>query len=631
MSDAFWTGALPAARALEWSSEKELYIEMRDGVRLSTDVHIPKDLDGPFPTVLVRTPYDKDVGEGIVRIRWVDYFLRQGYAVVVQNERGHFFSEGSFDDYLEGAGTDGFDTVEWIVRQGWSNGKVGTIGCSSSAEHQWPMAAANHPAHAAMIPGASGTAVGDVDGNETRGAFYRGGIPMLSLWMMWYGRLAVTERPVLPRSSTQEERLRLRNFFSMSMRRGFAPDTAEKLKHLPSQDVLRQSGGPRAPFDKYITWTPADERWRDVEHIGAGDRPRVPALHVNTWHDVGVGEMTRLFKYLQELETPDQYLIIGPGPHCLIWQDPPYVMTKADAKELMGGLSAIEIQNMPAPDLARLRFGDLEAGDARYRGVDHGYPKLFLAWFERWLKGADNDTSRMPRVQLYVMNRGWVLGERWPLRGVTPTDYYLVPDPSARLRNEAGMLSSEVPVGESADTYVYNPLDPTPSLGGGCCSFAAAIDQRPVSARRDVLVYSTPPLEEAVSVVGPVEVKLFVSSSARDTDFIVRLVDVYPDGKAINLADDGFRMRYRDGFDRKSLMEDGEIYEISLTNMVTGNRFLPGHRIRIEISSSSFPNYERNLNTGGNNFDETDPVVAENTIHHGLLHPARITLPILPE
>ncbi|MFB6784723.1 CocE/NonD family hydrolase [Streptomyces sp. NPDC056352] len=630
MTDDFWMGPLPVARTTEWTSEKELYVEMRDGVRLSTDVHVPQGIDGPFPAVLVRTPYDKDVAEGIVRIRWVEFFLHQGYAVVVQNERGHFFSEGSFDDYLEGASTDGFDTVDWIIRQSWSNGKVGTIGCSSSAEHQWPMAAGNHPAHAAMIPGASGTAVGSIDGNDTRGQFYRGGIPMLLLWAMWYGKLAVTERPVLAQPSTQEARLRLRNFFSMSARRGYLSDIRQNLKHLPSQDVLRQSDGPRSPFDKYITWTPADPGWGKVEHIGAGAHPRVPALHTNTWHDIGAGETTRLFTYLQNLGVPDQHLIMGPGPHCLIWQDPPYAMTKADAKELMGALSPAEIQNMPAPDLSRLQFGDLEAGDARYRGVDHGYPKLFLAWFERWLKGADNDTSAMSKVQVYIMNRGWVHAEQWPLPTVVPTEYFLAPDPGARLRNQAGMLSNEAPKDERSDTYVYDPMDPTPSLGGGCCDFASAVDQRPVAARRDVLVYSTPVFKEAVTVVGPIEVKLFVSSSARDTDFIVRLVDVHPDGKAINLTDDGFRMRYRDGFDTKRLMEEGEIYEISLPNMVTGNCFLPGHRIRIEISSSCFPNYERNLNTGGNNYDETDPIVAENTVHYGAVHPSRIVLPLLP-
>ena len=172
-------------------------------------------------------------------------------------------------------------------------------------------------------------------------------------------------------------------------------------------------------------------------------------------------------------------------------------------------------------------------------------------------------------------------------------------------------------------------MNPTPNLGG-VLGFNAALDQRPISARRDVLVYSTPPLEQAITVAGPVEVTLDVSTSARDTDFIVRLVDVLPDGTAINLADDGFRLRYRDGFDRAQYAEEGEVYRITLPNMVTGNRFQEGHRIRLEISSSSFPAYERNLNTGGANFDEIEGVVARNAVHYGGSRASSVTLPVIP-
>ena len=620
MNDEFWSGGLPAAKHKGSSCEKELFVEMRDGTRLSTDVLLPEGAVGPLPCLLVRTPYDKDKAEGIIRNKWSDFFLGQGYAVVVQNERGFYLSEGAFDDYLQGARTDGVDTIDWIVSQPWSNGKVGTLGCSSSAEHQWALAAGNHPAHAAMIPAASGTAVGDVPGNDTRGAFYRGGIPQLESWVGWFGRLGVTERLVLPAETTQEQRLRLRNFYALSMRSGFAPDTPERLRHLPSGMVLRQAEGPLAPFDKYITWTPADPRWEAVDHIGKDDRLRVPALHLNTWHDMAVGETVRLYEHLQERETPNQFLIIASGPHCLVWHEPPYVLTKATAKELVGAWPG-DVASMPAPDISSLTFGDLTVGDVRYRGVDHGYAKLFVAWFDHWLKDEANGVTSMPRVQLHVMNRGWIASDTWPPRETTRVPYYL---------GEEGALSKSEPTTDGADTYLYDPLDPTPSLGGGF-GFAAAIDQRPISARRDVRLYSTPPLDAPVTVVGPVEVVLHVSSSAKDTDFIVRLVDVHPDGRAINLTDDGFRMRYRDGFCKKVLMKSGDVYEITLPNMVTGNCFLAGHRIRIEISSSSFPAYERNLNTGGNNYDESEPLTAENTIHRGPTHPSRVVLRVLPD
>jgi len=182
-----------------------------------------------------------------------------------------------------------------------------------------------------------------------------------------------------------------------------------------------------------------------------------------------------------------------------------------------------------------------------------------------------------------------------------------------------------------SDSYYYDPSDPTPSRGGGCCDFDVALDQRPVESRRDVLSYTTLPLEQSLTIAGPVEVELFVSSSARDTDFIVKLVDVYPDGKAINLADDAFRMRYRDGYDRVTTMARDSVYKIRLANMVTAVKFPQGHRIRLDVSSSSFPLYLRNLNTGGNNFDEVSGRAAKNTVHFGPQYPSHIVLPVLPE
>ncbi|MFB6611784.1 CocE/NonD family hydrolase [Agromyces sp. NPDC056379] len=630
LDEAYWQSALPEATFVDFEVEKEIYVPMRDGVRLSTDVYLPTGADGKLPTVLVKTPYDKDVGEGSVRTKWVDYFARQGYAVVVQNERGLLLSEGSFDNYLQGASTDGSDTVDWIVRQSWSNGRVGTIGCSSSGEHQWAMASGNNPAHSAMVPGSSGTAVGNLPGNDTRGAFYRGGIPMLANWALWYGRYVPTERLMLPSGSTQEERQRIRAYFALSGRRGWRPDSPERLRHLPSKDVLREAGGPLTPFDDYMTRTPADHAWDEVEFIGAGDEPRVPALHINSWHDLASGETTRLFAYLQSLNTPDQYLIMGGGPHCAIWQELPYQITKALAKEMFAGMTTTEMDATPAPDMRSFTFGDLELGDVRYRGVDHGYPKLYLAWFDKWVRGRENGITDMPKVQLFIMNQGWVGADTWPLPRTVPTTYHLTEDPDAWRRNEAGGLSTDSPANDLVDSFVYDPMNPTPSLGDEL-GFHAAIDQRPVSARRDVLVYSTPQLEHAVTVVGPIKVDLHVSTSVKDTDFIVRLVDVYPDGRAINLAHDGLRLRYRDGFDAPEPAEEGTVYQIVLPNMVTGNRFLEGHRIRLEIASSSFPMYERNLNTGGNNFDETEGVVARNSVHYGAVHGSSITLPILPD
>jgi putative CocE/NonD family hydrolase len=600
---------------VQYTWDKEIFVEMRDGVRLSTDVLLPTGRSGPFPTVLVRTPYHKDNLHWVYFQRLDELFLDHGYAVVIQNERGRHLSEGSYDRYLAGARTDGYDTVSWIVSQPWSNGRVGTFGCSSSGEHQWPMASANHPNHAAMLPLASGTAVGNVPGNHTQGSIYRGGVRMNGLWIWWYSDLANSERLVLPPGTTQEQRVRLRDNFNtqvepyfyntMAIEEGLVPlnKMESALSHLPARDILRHLGRPLSPFDEVLTKGPADPYWDSVPLIGLDDRPRVPALHVNTWHDVGVAETIRLFDHLEELATPNQHLIIGAGPHCSMLDD---------------------------ARMADLKFGDLELGDARYGENGGGYERLFLGWFDRWLKGDTDAMSDLPRVQLYVMNRGWMSGDRWPLDGTAFERYFLHSDGNAGCRMDSGLLATEQPAVDSpADAFVYDPGNPTPSRGGGCCGEDVALDQRPVEARSDVLVYSTPPLAEGLTVVGPIKVVLWVSSSARDTDFMVKIVDVHPDGSAINLYDDALRVRYREGFHREVFMEPDRVYPIILDNFVTANYFAPGHRVRIEVSSSNFPVYVRNLNTGGSNHDETTWTTAENRVHHSAAHPSHVLLPVL--
>lgn len=590
-----------------WSIEREVYIPMRDGVRLSTDIAIPRNVRGRLPTILVRTPYDLD---DLGPVESYANFLEHGYAVVLQSERGRNFSEGVYDTYLAGADTDGYDTLDWIVAQPWSNGRVGTIGCSSTGESQWPMAGSLHPALRAMVPASSGAAIGEIPGNNTQGAIYRGGIPLIGLWAWWYGDMAITERLVPPPNSTQEQRQRLRNSYRLLPETFFynidpghidltnpKGDIDAMLMALPSSQILRRNNSARTPFDDFMTWNgPGDPRWDEVPLAREGIRSQTPALHLQSWHDIGAGEMARMFQYLQAQNTPNQYLIMGAGPHCAImWGD---------------------------DQLRDLRFGDLHVGDSRYRGRDGARDALIMDWFDHFLKGERNNVTRMPRVQLQIMGGGWISGDRWPLERTRFTNFYL---------GRGGALSTAAPSEGASDAYVYDPANPAPSMGGGCCGRNLALDQRPLEARRDVLTYTTPVLTEDVTVAGPIEVVLYVSSSARDTDFIVKLVDVYPDGTAINLADDGFRVRYREGFERPAPMTPGEVYEIRLPNMVTGARFPAGHRIRLSVTSSSFPLYERNLNTGGDNSMETTWVVAENAVHHGPEHLSRIVLPIIPD
>lgn len=611
------SAATTPAPYTEWTAEKEIFVRMRDGVQLSTDVLLPKGASGPLPTILVRTPYDKQTLEAKTLEGRYKKFLNRGYAFVLQSERGRFFSEGNYDTYLAGADTDGYDTLDWIAKQPWSNGKVGTFGCSSTGEQQWPMANSKHPAHAAMMPGASGTAIGSIPGNDTQGAIYRGGIPLIGLWAWWYHDMATTERLLLPPDTTQEQRVRLRDSFSLLPQSWFYTIEANKIDlsnpknkaekafmELPSQTLLRRIGGALSPFDDFVTWTPADPRWKQVPLASAGFSSRTPGLHVNTWHDIGAGEMIRMFKYLQDRNTPDQHLVVGSGPHCSFLQD--------------------------GAALAKFEFGDLKVGDVRYGGRDDGYEQLFMDWFGHFLKGESNSVASLPKVQLHVMGKGWIQGDRWPLENTKFVKYYLGSTGATGVKGTTQSLSTGQSRGTEKDTYIYDPATPVPTRGGSCCSADVSVDQRDVEMRRDVLSYTTPVLEKPVTVVGPVEVVLYVSSSAKDTDFVVKLIDVYPDGKAVNLSDDGFRVRYREGFDKKVLMKQGQVYPIRLTNMVTGNHFPAGHRIRLDVSSSNFPAFERNLNTGGNNYDETTWVIAENSVHHSAAHPSHVVLPILP-
>jgi predicted acyl esterase len=617
LSLAMATAALAESsqRSSEWTEQKELYVAMRDGVRLSTDILLPKGATGPLPTILIRSPYDKDHLEWYYGKRWYELLLSRGYAFVLQSERGRNFSEGTYTHYLQGASTDGYDTIDWITKQKWSNGKVGAFGCSSTGEQQWPLANSKPPGFAAMIPGASGTAIGSIPGNATQGAVYRGGIPY-GMWPWWYHDMATTERLLLPPNSTQEQRIRLRNTFPLLPQTWFyridadgfdiskpKNDAEALLMRLPSKDALRHLGGAWTPFDDFITWTPADPHWKDVELATAGFSSRTPGLLLENWHDIGAVEMTRMFRLLEDQNTPDQFLVMGPGSHCAFMQK--------------------------NEELEKYKFGDLEIGDARYRGENDGYENLLIRWFDHFLKGEANDVTKMPKVQLFVMGKGWIGADHWPLAGTKYVTYYLGDTPGKSLREDNYWLATAQRPGADRDTYVYDPARPVPTRGGGCCSEAVAVDQRDVEMRRDVLSYTTGVLKEPVTVVGPVEVVLYVSSSARDTDFIVKLIDVYPDGKAINLADDGFRVRYREGFDKKVLMKAGEVYEIRLTNMVTGTHFPAGHRIRLDVTSSDFPIYERNLNTGGNNFDESSWVTAENSVHHSSKYPSHVTLPLI--
>ncbi len=585
-------------------AERKAWVPMRDGVRLSTDIYLPKDDEGPFPTIFWRTPYNYNKLRGS-RSRMAKQAIENGYAFVIQNERGKYFSEGEWE-ILGRPRTDGYDALDWIASREWSNGKVGTIGCSSSAEWQMALAAMDHPAHVAMVPMAAGAGIGRVGEFYEQGNWYRGGVFQM-LFATWLYGVQNTQRPTLSPDLSREDRERLSLYFDL------APDMpdvewSEAIRHLPLIDIMKNVAGPKGIYAEFIQRKPDDPIWYEGGLYHDNEGFGVPALWLNSWYDVSIGPNVALYNHVRNVADKqvanNQFLVIAPTAHC-------------------GFLSRDE----------ETIVGERSFGDARL-----DYNEMIFDWFDFWLKDEDNGfTEKTPRVRYFTMGDNvWQEADDWPPPGVRMTPYYLSSDKGANSLYGDGRLSRKKPATAGKSTLNYDPQVPVPSLGGGvCCTGGAvrpgAFDQRGIEARHDVLVYTSDPLEEKMEISGPVEVTLFVSSSARDTDFTLKLIDVEPDGTAWNLDETIQRARYRDGYDREVFMEEGNVYELKLGPLVTSATFEAGHRIRIEVSSSNFPRFARNLNTGGNNYDETEGVVAVNSVHHSVQHASRIVLPVIGE
>lgn len=597
--------------------ERKLMIPMRDGTRLATDVYRPRNADGPVPTIFVRTPYNVnywDVRLGAPRdMSSIINAVERGYAYVSQNERGHFFSEGNWE-ILGAPLTDGEDALTWISSQAWSNGKVGLIGCSSTAEWQMAVASSGHPALAALVPQGFGAGVGRVGDWYEQGNWYRGGAIQM-LFIAWLYGQQNQVRPMFPPGTTQEDLLRVSKSFDLAQQ--LPPvDWSQALRHLPVKDILRAVDGPRGIFadsmpvptgGNMVARTPNDPAWYrgGLYH---DDMPfDVPALWVMTWYDVSVGPNLALFNHARTVASPEvadqQYAVISPTLHC----------AQARATE-------------------ELIVGERNVGDPRL-----DFDALTYGWFDHFLKEQDTGLlDTLPRVRYYTMGSNkWQSSDTWPPAGARELTYYMSSSGNANTRNGDGVLTPSRPIVAQRDTFTYDPMNPVPSYGGNVCCTGNAIqggafDQSEMELRPDILVYSTEPLREGIEVSGPVTVTLYVSSDARDTDFTVKLIDVDPEGHAYNLDETIQRARYREGYDRQVWMEDGEVYEVVLGPLNTSNYFAAGHRIRIEVSSSNFPRFDRNMNTGGSNYDEVDGVVARNAVHHSPQHPSRITLTVVP-
>ncbi|HEX6650004.1 MAG TPA: CocE/NonD family hydrolase [Pyrinomonadaceae bacterium] len=597
--------------------ERKLMIPMRDGKRIATDVYRPKDTSKRYPTIFVRTPYNFnfwDVRNGVPRDLSNELeAVKRGYAFVWMNERGRFFSEGNYD-ILGPPLTDGEDELSWISKQPWSNGKVGTIGCSSTAEWQLAVAAQGHPAFTTMIPQGFGAGVGRVAPYFEQGNWYRGGAVQM-LFIAWLYGQQNQVRPMFAPDTTQEDLIRASRAFDLAPQ--LPPvDWSKALTHLPEQDIMKAVDGPhgifadRMPVDTggmMIQRAPNDPAWYKGGLWHDNMKINIPGFWFMSWYDVSIGPNLAAYNHVRKTASPEianqQYAVIAPTLHC--------AYKRATENTVVGELSM---------------------GDARLN-----YDELTYAWFDHFLKGENNGIlEKMPRVRYFTMGSNkWQSSDTWPPRGAQPMSFFLSSGGKANTMNGDGVLINASPATDTPDRFEYDPMNPVPSYGGNvCCTgnaiTAGAFDQRKMETRPDILVYSTEPLREGIEVSGPIEVTLYVSSDAKDTDFTVKLIDVYSDGRAYNLDETIQRMRYRDGYDKPNVwMQRDKVYKVILQPMTTSNYFAAGHRIRIEISSSNFPRFDRNLNTGGHNYDEAKGVVARNAVHHSKQYPSEVKLTVV--
>jgi uncharacterized protein len=598
--------------------ERKVMIPMRDGVRLATDIYRPKNVTGPVPIIWVRTPYNFnfwDVRNGLpADMRTALTAVKRGYAYVVQNERGHFFSEGNYE-ILGAPTTDGTDMLDWLKAQPWTNGKVGTTGCSSTAEYQMAIAAMGHPAYAAMNIQSFGAGVGRVGPYYEQGNWYRGGAVQM-LFIAWLAGEQNQIRPMFPANTSQEDLIRASKLFDLAQQPP-PVDWSKALWHLPEQDILKAVDAPHGIYadampvptgGRMIQRAPNDPAWYKGG-LYHDDMPlSLPGLWFMTWYDVSMGPNLELYNHVRKTAKDgvgdEQWVIIAPVGHC--------AYTRATEDTVVGERSM---------------------GDARL-----DYQEITYSFFDRFLKGEKSaKIDSMPKVTYFTMGMNkWQTSETWPPAGAQAMTMYLSSAGRANsLTGDGTLVAAAPPAADKPDSFTYDPMNPVPSYGGNvCCTGTAvqagAFDQRKMEARNDILVYTSEPFKEGTELSGPMTPTLYVSSDAKDTDFTVKVIDVYPDGRAYNLDESIQRLRYRDGYDKPLVwMEAGKVYKVTLQPLNTSNYFEAGHSLRIEVSSSNFPRFDRNLNTGGNNYDEEKGVVAHNAVHHSKQYPSQVVVTVV--
>lgn len=557
-------------------------IPMRDGTLLRADIYRPNSGE-PAPTLVIRTPYDKwtnTMGLFADPLR----LARNGYAVVIQDCRGCSASDGEFFPFRNDA-QDGYDTIEWAAGQPWSNARVGMYGVSYLGVTQWMTAREQPPHLVAIAPMIAGTSV--------RKPFYMGGVFQLQMIQYW---------SLLMATLAARKHLSGAELLELVQDALDAMDHADRERsHLPlnSWPFARKSKLIDFYFD-FLKHPENDAFWRDMEECDF-EKTLVPAYVIAGWHDCTT-EWGAIDGYSQlkarggsEKARRHTRLTVGPWVH-----------------------SAYQVQ----------KNGDIDFG-ARAAAATTDQVGSLMRWFDYWLKGIDNGVLDEPPVRLFVMGDNvWRDEHEWPLARTQYTPFYL----QRNAPGDAGLLSTDLPGNQGPDQYDYDPKNPVPTCGGSVLSITSVgpVDQSAIGDRQDVLTFMTPPLALDTEITGPISVVLYAQSSAPDTDFTAKLVDVYPTGEAYILADGIIRARYRNGDDAPVFIEPGQVYQYTIDLHATSNVFKAGHRIRVDISSSNFPKFDRNLNTGKSIGDSVEMQIAHQQIFHDHARPSHIVLPVIP-
>lgn len=555
---------------------KNVMVQMRDGVLLATDIYRPADA-GALPAIVQRTPYDKEA----VALRNFAFevmrLVQAGYVCVVQDTRGRYLSEGEFNPFFDD-GRDGFDTVAWVARQPWCDGNVGMAGGSYFGATQWRAASESPESLKAMVP-----FVTAADYHE--GWAYQGGAFELGFnlhWTLLFLAAGELTRRIAKGDADPGE---------LGALIAAIDDNDALFERVPLTDLPLVKE--LAPY--YLDWLdhPSyDDYWKAIAPKESHSKITIPTLNIGGWYDLFLGGTIANFVAMKD---KGAQLLIGPWAH--------------------GDTTG--------------RFNDRSYGFlANHAALDP--TGIHVRWFDRYLKGIDNGVDAAAPVRLFIMGIDqWRDEQDWPLPDTRFTPYYL---------RTGGALSTEVPGDEDPSSYNYDPANPVPTCGGPTflpglfiAANAGPRDQRAIDGRTDVLTFQTEPLTKDTEVTGPIELVLYASSSARDTDFTGKLVDVHPDGRAEHLTDGILRARYRNSMSVPEMLTPGEVYELHIDLWATANVFRAGHRIRLDISSSNFPRFDRNTNTGNTVATDTAEafVVAANHVYHDAGHPSHVILPLI--